>query len=395
LSYVLREFEQLFMNNWKEKREKKAFLALADGSVYPAWSFGAATDQLGEVVFNTGTPGYQEILTDPSYAGQIVTLTAPEIGNTGFNAADYESLTLHAEGLIVHNYNEPSNWRSEESLRDVLIRNSVPGLAGIDTRALTIKLRNSGTLRGCICASGKLSHAEGVLRAQQWEGLDGQDYASKVSTEQRYEFDPDNSLSSSWGLGDEALPPAEMPVVVYDFGIKYNILRRLRQQGLKLTVVPAKTAASEVLAMKPAGVFLSNGPADPAAVLYAIENIKELIGKVPIMGICLGHQLLGWAFGGRTCRLKFGHHGCNHPVKELATGKVEITSQNHNFMVDMDSLDKSVVEVTHINLNDNTVEGMRHKREPVFSVQYHPEAAPGPHDSRYLFKQFRELLEKA
>jgi len=384
------------MYNWKDKRDKKAFLALADGTVYPAWSFGAETDRLGEVVFNTGTPGYEEILTDPSYSGQIVTLTAPEIGNTGFNAPDFESIKLRSEGLIIHNYNEPSSWRSEQSLKDALIAADIPALAGIDTRALTIKLRNSGTLRGYICTRGDISHEEGVKRALEWEGLDGQDYASKVSTDKVYEFDPDGSMSASWGLLDAGpLPPAEIPVVVYDFGIKFNILRRLRQQGMKITVVPAKTPAEDVLKMNPAGVFLANGPADPAAVLYAIKNIKKLVGKVPIMGICLGHQLLGWALGGRTCRLKFGHHGCNHPVKELATGKVEITSQNHNFMVDMDSLDKSIVEVTHINLNDNTVEGMRHKAEPAFSVQYHPEAAPGPHDSRYLFSQFKELIEKA
>jgi len=383
------------MYNWKEKRDKKAFLALADGTVYPAWSFGAETDRLGEVVFNTGTPGYEEILTDPSYSGQIVTLTAPEIGNTGFNAPDFESIKLRSEGLIIHNYNEPSSWRSEQSLKEALIAADIPALAGIDTRALTIKLRNSGTLRGYICAKGDISHEEGVKRAKEWEGLDGQDYASKVSTEKAYEFDPDGTMSVSWGLTEEPLPPADIPIVVYDFGIKFNILRRLRQQGMKITVVPAKTSAEDVLAMKPAGVFLANGPADPAAVLYAIKNIKALVGKVPIMGICLGHQLLGWALGGRTCRLKFGHHGCNHPVKELATGKVEITSQNHNFMVDMDSLDKSIVEVTHINLNDNTVEGMAHKKEPAFSVQYHPEAAPGPHDSRYLFKQFKDLIENA
>lgn len=383
------------MYNWNEKREKKAFLALADGTVFPAWSFGAETDRLGEVVFNTGTPGYQEILTDPSYSGQIVTLTAPEIGNTGFNAPDFESIKLRSEGLIIHNYNDPSSWRSEESLKAALVNADIPALAGIDTRALTINLRNAGTLKGYICASGSISHEEGVKRARDWEGLDGQDYASKVSTEQPYEFDVDGSMSSSWGLLDEPLPSADIPIVVYDFGIKFNILRRLRQQGMKITVVPAKTSPADVMAMKPAGVFLSNGPADPSAVGYAIENIKELVGKLPLMGICLGHQLLGWALGGKTCRLKFGHHGCNHPVKELASGKVEITSQNHNFMVDMNSLDKATVEVTHINLNDNTVEGMRHKTEPAFSVQYHPEAAPGPHDSRYLFNQFKKLIEKA
>jgi carbamoyl-phosphate synthase small subunit len=383
------------MYNWKQQREKNAFLALADGTVYPAWSFGAPVDRLGEVVFNTGTPGYEEILTDPSYAGQIVTLTAPEIGNTGFNAPDYESSLIHAEGLIVHRYNEASSWRSERSLAETLIKAGVPGLAGIDTRALTIQLRNKGTPKGYLCATGSITAEEGVKRAQQWEGLDGQDYAFKVSTKKPYVFDPDDTMSVTWGIAEEPLPDAEIPIVAYDFGIKFNILRRLRQQGMRVTVVPAKTPAAEVLALKPAGVFLSNGPADPAALGYAIENIRALIGKVPMMGICLGHQLLGWGFGGRTCRLKFGHHGCNHPVQELASGKVEITSQNHNFMVDMASLDKSLVEVTHINLNDNTVEGMRHRREPVFSVQYHPEAAPGPHDSRYLFHQFKKLILSA
>ncbi|MDX9867274.1 MAG: glutamine-hydrolyzing carbamoyl-phosphate synthase small subunit [Kiritimatiellia bacterium] len=380
------------MHNWKQQREKKAFLALADGSVWPGWSFGAPADRLGEVVFNTGTPGYQEILTDPSYAGQIVTLTAPEIGNTGFNAADCESGRIHAEGLIIHHYTEPSNWRSECSLAEALLRHGVPGLAGLDTRALTIRLRDTGTLKGYLCASGAVSAEEGVLRARAWEGLDGQDYARKVSVGQPYVFDPDDVVSSSWGVLDEPLPEAEIPVVAYDFGLKLNILRRLRQQGMRVTVVPAGTPAAEVLALKPAGVFLSNGPADPAALAYAIANIRELVGKVPLMGICLGHQLLGWAFGGRTCRLKFGHHGCNHPVQELASGKVEITSQNHNFTVDMDSIDRSSVEVTHMNLNDNTVEGMRHRSEPAFSVQYHPEAAPGPHDSHYLFHQFKELI---
>ncbi len=383
------------MYNWKQQREKNAFLALADGTIYPAWSFGANVDRLGEVVFNTGTPGYEEILTDPSYAGQIVTLTAPEIGNTGFNAPDYESSRIHAEGLIVHHYTDPSNWRSERSLCEALKDAGVPGLAGIDTRALTIRLRNNGTPKGYLCATGSITAVEGVKRAQAWEGLDGQDYAQKVSTGKPYVFDPDDKLSRTWGLLDEPLPEAEIPVVAYDFGIKFNILRRLRQQGIRVTVVPAKTPAADVLAMKPAGIFLSNGPADPAALSYAIENIRALIGKAPMMGICLGHQLLGWAMGGRTCRLKFGHHGCNHPVKELASGKVEITSQNHNFTVDMESLAKSNVEVTHINLNDNTVEGMRHRREPVFSVQYHPEAAPGPHDSRYLFNQFKKLILSA
>ncbi len=383
------------MKNWKQQREKKAYLALEDGTVYRAWSFGAPVDRLGEVVFNTGMTGYQEILTDPSYAGQLVTLTAPEIGNTGFNTADFESSRIHAEGLIVHRCNEPSNWRSEQSLADALIASGVPGLAGIDTRALTIRLRNTGTLKGFLCATGSVTADEGVARARDWSGLDNQDYAQKVSTHDAYLFDPNDTLSASWGIADGPLPEADIPVVAIDYGLKRNILRRLRQEGMRVTVVPARTTAAEVLALNPAGVFLSNGPADPAALTYAIETIRGLVGKVPIMGICLGHQLLGWAYGGRTCRLKFGHHGGNHPVKELASGKVEITSQNHNFTVDMDSLDRAQVEITHINLNDNTVEGMRHLHEPVFSVQYHPEAAPGPHDSRYVFNPFKKLILSA
>ena len=383
------------MKNWKQQREKKAYLALEDGTVYRAWSFGAPVDRLGEVVFNTGMTGYQEILTDPSYAGQLVTLTAPEIGNTGFNTADFESSRIHAEGLIVHRCSAPSNWRSEQSLADALIESGVPGLAGIDTRALTIRLRNTGTLKGFLCSTGAVTAEEGIARARGWSGLDNQDYAQKVSTRDAYLFDPDDTLSATWGIADGPLPEADIPVVAIDYGLKRNILRRLRQEGMRVTVVPARTTAAEVLALNPAGVFLSNGPADPAALTYAIETIRGLIGKVPMMGICLGHQLLGWAYGGRTCRLKFGHHGCNHPVKELASGKVEITSQNHNFMVDMDSLDRAQVEVTHINLNDNTVEGMRHLHEPVFSVQYHPEAAPGPHDSRYVFNHFKKLILSA
>lgn len=380
---------------WKQQREKKSFLALADGAIYPAWSFGAPVDRVGEVVFNTGTPGYEEILTDPSYAGQIVTLTAPEIGNTGFNTVDVESSALRAEGLIVHRYNEPSSWRSEQTLKGALEAAGVPALAGIDTRALTMRLRTAGTLKGFLCATGSLTAEEGVACAREWEGLDNQDYARKVSSRETYVFDLGGRLSASWGIGDGSLPPAEIPVVAYDFGIKYNILRRLRQRGMRVTVVPAWTSAAEVLALGPAGILLSNGPADPAALTYAIDNIRALIGRVPLMGICLGHQLLGWALGGRTRRLKFGHHGCNHPVKELGTGKVEITSQNHNFVVDIESLDRSAVEVTHVNLNDNTLEGMRHRREPVFSVQYHPEAAPGPHDSTYLFDEFKRLILEA
>ena len=322
-------------------------------------------------------------------------MTYPEIGNYGVSTDDAESRQVFANGFIVHEINEPRNWRSQLSLADYLKGAGVPGISGIDTRALTTKLRTAGTLKGFLCATGKIPAEEGVKRAQAWAGLDGQDYASKVSVDKPFAWDPDGRISASWGLMEGELPPADLHVVAYDFGIKWNILRRLRQQGMRITVVPAKTTAKDVLALKADGLFLSNGPADPAAVTYAIENIKALIGKTPIMGICLGHQLLGWALGSRTYRLKFGHHGCNHPVMDLQTGRVEITSQNHNFTVDAELLDKKKVEVSHVNLNDQTVEGLRHKTEPLFSVQYHPEASPGPHDSQYLFKRFRDLITGA
>ena len=380
--------------NWKEKREKRAFLALADGTVYRGHSVGAMKDCLGEVVFNTGMTGYQEILSDPSYSGQIVTMTYTEMGNYGITMQDMESRTCFANGFIVHQMNEPSNWRSELSLRDLLLKNSIPAIAGIDTRALTSKLRDAGTLRGYISVELKVGVEEAITKAKEWEGLDGQDYASRVSCADSYDWDPDGKLTATWGIAAE-LPPADLKIVAYDFGIKWNILRRMRLAGMNVTVVPAQTPADKVLAMNPDGVFLSNGPADPAGVTYAIDNTKKLLGKVPLMGICLGHQIMGLAVGGKTYRLKFGHHGCNQPVKDLKTGKVEITSQNHNFAVDINSLDSSKVEVTHINLNDQTTEGIEHKIEPMFSIQYHPEASPGPHDSSYLFSRFRELIAKA
>jgi carbamoyl-phosphate synthase small subunit len=380
--------------NWKEKREKKAFLALADGTVYRGHSVGALKDCLGEVVFNTGMTGYQEILSDPSYSGQIVTMTYTEMGNYGVSMQDMESRTCFANGFIVHHMNEPSSWRSEQSLHDFLIRNSIPAIAGIDTRALTSKLRDTGTLRGYISVEQKVGVDEAIKNAKQWIGLDGQDYACRVSCAAPYEWDPDGKLTDTWGIAAE-LPPADLKIVAYDFGIKWNILRRMRLAGMNVTVVPAQTPADKVLAMKPDGVFYSNGPADPAAVTYAIDTMKTMIGKIPVMGICLGHQIMGIALGGKTYRLKFGHHGCNQPVKDLKTGKVEITSQNHNFAVAINSLDRSKIEVTHINLNDQTAEGIEHKTEPMFSIQYHPEAAPGPHDSSYLFGRFRELIAKA
>lgn len=379
--------------DWKAMREKKAFLALEDGTVFRGRSVGAKVDRVGEVVFNTGMCGYQEILSDPSYAGQFVTMTYPEIGNYGMNDADRESRALFLNGFIMHEYNEPSNWRAQETLAQALIGAGVPAIDGIDTRALTLKLRSTGTMKGYLhCSDEEISEEAGVAKAAAWEGLDNQDYASRVTCEKNYHFDLDGSITRSWGIADE-LPQVEHRIVAVDFGIKWNILRSLRLCGLDVQVVTAKTSAEEILALKPDGVFLSNGPADPAALPYASEMAAKLIGKVPVMGICLGHQILGRAVGGKTYRLKFGHHGCNHPVKNLATGAVEITSQNHNFALDPDSL-PSCVEVTHINLNDGTVEGLRHKEAPMFSVQYHPEAAPGPHDPFYLFKQFKDMLGK-
>ncbi len=380
--------------NWRARRECGAFLALEDGTVLRGYSIGAARDAVGEVVFNTGMSGYQEILSDPSYAGQFVTMTYPEIGNTGINSADMESRRFFANGFIVHEDNTPSNWRSEESLRQSLVRSDIPGIAGLDTRALTSRLRDEGTLRGCLAVAGAVEEADAISKAKAWEGLDGQDYAARVTCDEPYAWDPDGKHTCSWGMADE-LPEADLKIVAYDFGVKWNILRSLRRSGMDVTVVPASTRADDVLALNPDGVFLSNGPADPSAVSYAAEAASKLLGKVPMMGICLGHQILSIAAGGSTYRLKFGHHGCNHPVMDLATKKVEITSQNHNFAVDPESLDSSKVEVTHINLNDQTVEGIQHRQVPMFSVQYHPEACPGPHDPYYLFQRFRDLIASA
>ena len=381
---------------------RSALLVLEDGTVFKGIAIGADGCSVGEVVFNTAMTGYQEILSDPSYSGQFVTMTSTEIGNVGINPEDMESGRMFANGFIMHEMNTPSNWRAKESLTDCLIRCDIPAIAGLDTRALTARLREHGTMKAymAVCdgkerpgKSKSVTPEEAVELARKWEGLDGQDYAAKVSCKEQYEWDPDGKISTSWGMA-EKLPAADLKVVAYDFGVKWNILRSLRRFGMAVTVVPAQTPADKIIAMKPDGVFLSNGPADPAAVVYAIENTRKLLGKIPIMGICLGHQILGLATGGKTYRLKFGHHGCNHPVKDLSTGKVEITSQNHNFAVNIDTIDTSKIEVTHINLNDQTVEGIRHKTEPMFSVQYHPEACPGPHDPYYLFGRFRKMMEK-
>ena len=387
-----------YEEKWKNERERKAFLALDDGAVFHGVAFGAKKDALGEVVFNTGMSGYQEILTDPSYAGQFVTLTTAEVGNYGINPEDVESRGLFLSGLVIGDLTEPSNWRSEKSLGEYLAENGVPGIYGVDTRALTLHIREHGNRKAYLCVDASLSEKAAMAKASEWPGLDGQDYAAKVTCEKAYDFS--TGLTRFTGLsGGTPQPPNPVNpvnpvkrIICYDFGVKTNILRSLASWA-KVTVVPAKTPAEEVLAIAPDGVFLSNGPADPAAVTYAIENIKKLLGKVPMMGICLGHQLLSLACGAKTGRLKFGHHGCNHPVKNLETGKVEITSQNHNFAVIPESV-PDCLEVTHVNLNDGSIEGIRHKTLPAFSVQYHPEACPGPHDSNYLFNQFKELVSK-
>lgn len=379
-----------FESEWRRRRAKGAYLALEDGTVFRGYAAGAERDAVGEVVFNTGLSGYQEILSDPSYAGQFVTMTYPEIGNTGLNDADMESRDLFLNGFVTRSTNEPSNWRSESSLRDTLVEKNVPAIAGVDTRALTLKLRGFGAMKGFMCCSGNVPEDEGVDRAKAWEGLVNQDYAAKVTCDEPYLWDPDGKLTASWGVA-EKLPPIEKKIVAYDFGVKWNILRSLRLHGMEVTVVPAATPAERVLEMKPDGVFFSNGPADPAAVSYAVDAAKKLIGEIPIMGICLGHQILGLACGAERFKLKFGHHGCNHPVMRLEDASVEITSQNHNFGLDPESI-PDCLEITHINLNDQTVEGIRHKSEPMFAVQYHPEASPGPHDPYYLFDAFKEMM---
>ena len=390
-----------YIEKWKAERERTAFLALDDGAVFHGVAFGAIKDALGEVVFNTGMSGYQEILTDPSYAGQFVVLTTAEVGNYGINGADIESRALFLSGLVIGDLTEPSNWRSEKSLDEYLKSNGVPGIYGVDTRALTLHIREHGNRKAYLCTGDE---ASAIAKAQDWEGLDGQDYAAKVTCDKAYEF---SSAEGAEVVGNSSTPlrsPRSLRkndphVVCYDFGVKENILRSLSKFA-RVTVVPAKTPAEDVLALNPDGVFLSNGPADPAAVTYAIENIRKLLGitsqtsqTLPIMGICLGHQLLALACGAKTGRLKFGHHGCNHPVKNLATGKVEITSQNHNFAVVPESVPECL-EVTHINLNDGSIEGVRHKSLPALSVQYHPESCPGPHDSAYLFNEFRGMISK-
>ena len=370
----------------------QALLALEDGTVFEGRSFGAHKDKLGEVVFNTAITGYQEIFTDPSYSGQIVVLTNPQIGNYGANREDLEASRPYIEGLIVREFSSiASNWRSKENAEQFLADNGVPVAAEIDTRALVRHLRTRGVMRG-ILAPGGGDRAELIERARQSPSMTGLDLATRVSTPVNYAWDkPVEPCSPSEPVPAQVAPWCH--VVAYDYGIKRNILRRLVQVGARVTVVPALTSAEDVLALKPDGVFLSNGPGDPEPLQYQAEQVRKLIGKKPVFGICLGHQILGLALGGKTYKLKFGHRGANHPVLNQVTQKVEITSHNHGFAVDPDSLNQSEVELTHINLNDQTLEGFRHRNEPVFCVQYHPEAAPGPHDSHYLFDDFMKMIK--
>jgi carbamoyl-phosphate synthase small subunit len=375
--------------------EATARLALEDGSVWQGQAFGAVGRQVGEVVFNTGMTGYQEILTDPSYAGQIVVMTAPQIGNTGVNPEDHESRRAFLRGFVVRELSPTvSNWRAESSLGAWLAEQGIIGIAEIDTRALTRRLREKGSLKGVLATEDGLSEAELVAEARNWPGLEGVDLVQGVTCEEVHHWD--TSTGEAWAyqaVDEEPPPPGTFHVVAYDFGIKANILRRFATYGCRVTVVPATTPAADVLAMQPDGVFLSNGPGDPSVVTYGVEAAREMLGRVPLFGICLGHQILGQAFGGSTYKLKFGHHGINQPVKHLPSGRVEISAHNHNFAVDPASLPDEI-EVTHLNLNDGCCEGMRHRALPALSIQYHPEAAPGPHDADPVFAEFVQMMRQ-
>ncbi len=377
-----------------------ATLALEDGTWYRGVAAGATGEAGGEVVFNTSMTGYQEVLTDPSYAGQIVTMTAPHIGNYGVAPGDAESQSPHVAGFVMREASPlASNWRAEGTLRDYLIRHGIVAIGDIDTRALTRVLRSAGVMRGVI-ATGQVDPVALVEKARSIPQMTGADLVKDVTCDRPFEWreragDPGGADHREFGIEPQRRAARRLRVAAYDFGVKWNILRRLDAYGCDVHVFPATAPASDLLAIEPDGVFLSNGPGDPAALTYAIENVRQLVdhGSVPLFGICLGHQILGHAVGGQTFKLKFGHRGANHPVKDLSSGKVEITSQNHGFAVDPGSLPANVT-VTHENLYDGTVEGFRHTDKPIFSVQYHPEASPGPHDADYLFRQFLESMEK-
>jgi carbamoyl-phosphate synthase small subunit len=375
----------------------QAMLALEDGRVFRGRGYGAPVEASGEVVFNTSLTGYQEIFTDPSYAGQIVVLTNPHVGKYGTTPSDAEAARPYIEGLVTREFSAmSSNWRSTEVADEYLERSGIPVIAEVDTRAVVRHLRMHGVMRGVIASGENLDADALVAKARAIRKMEGTDLASVVSTKSAYEWDakePKNQTGDALLPGDDLATDGEpLHVVAYDFGIKQNILRMLTREGCRVTVVPAKTSAEETLAMNPDGVFFSNGPGDPEPLEYAVETVQKLQGKKPIFGICLGHQIFGLALGGKTYKLKFGHHGGNHPIMNHETGKVEITAQNHNFNVDPDSLPADV-ERTHTNLNDQTLAGLKHKTDPMFSVQYHPEASPGPHDSHYLFKDFRRMME--
>jgi carbamoyl-phosphate synthase small subunit len=370
----------------------KALIALEDGTIFEGQSFTGAGEAIGEIVFNTSMSGYQEVLTDPSYTGQLVTMTYPLIGNYGVNPEDMESEKVHPMVFLVKEYNPiPSNYRSTKTLADFLIDHGVLGVHGFDTRALVKHIRTAGAMK-CIVSTEDLDPTSLIERAKAWTGLVGQDMVKRVTCTEPYGWADNKPVTGS--DFSTAKSDAEKPfnVVAFDFGLKYNQLRLLAERGCKVQVVPATTDAETVLAMNPDGIFLSNGPGDPEGVEGVVETLRTLLGKKPIFGICLGHQMLALAYGGSTFKLKFGHRGGNQPVKDLTTGHVEITSQNHGFCVDMNSLNPDDVELTHINLNDNSCEGMRHKKYPAFSVQYHPEHAPGPHDSLYLFDRFLDMM---